>query len=100
MKALKSLYNGIMNDYSIRRYSMGWEIIIDKLDRRYKSIPKTDEQFDNKLLIDAMAVAKGSLYKDIVCFTKELMINMETLSEKNDDNKNKGTQRSPFGIGS
>lgn len=96
MKALKSLYNGIMNDYSIRRYSMGWQDIVLKLEKRYKNIPKTDEQFENELLFNALNVAKGSLRKDIECFARELSISMETLREKS----NRGTQRSPFGIGS
>jgi len=96
MKELKSLYNGIMNDYSIRRYSSGWQDIVTKLEKRYNSIPKTDEQFEHEMLIKALFVAKGSLRKDIECFAKELSINMETLREKS----NRGTQRSPFGIGS
>lgn len=97
MKALKSLYNGIMNDYSIQRYSLGWESIVGKLEKRYKNIPKTDEQFENDLLCDALMVAKGSLRKDIEIFARELSINIETLREKK---SNIGTQRSPFGIGS
>ena len=96
MKELKSLYNGIMNDFSIRRYSMGWEVIIEKLERRYKAIPRTDEQFEGYLIDNALLVAKGSLRKDIEGFGRELSINMETLREK----PIRGTQRSPFGIGS
>lgn len=93
MKALKSLYNGILNDYSIRRYSLGWSIIVEKIERRYKSIPRTDEQFENKLIINALSVSKGSLQKDIKFFAKELELNIKTLN-------NKGTPRSPFDIGS
>jgi hypothetical protein len=96
MKELKSLYNGIMNDHSIRRYSIGWEEIAIKIEKRYKNIPKTDEQFEDRLLLEASQVAKGSLLKDIECFARELSINVETLREKS----NRGTQRSPFGIGS
>ena len=96
MKALKSLYNGIMNDYSIRRYSMGWQDVVTKLEKRYKNIPKTDEQFEEKLLFNALNIAKGSLRKDIECFARELSISMETMREKS----NRGTQRSPFGISS
>jgi hypothetical protein len=72
MEALKSLYNGIMNDYSIRIYSMGWQDIVTKLEKRYKNIPRTDETFENELLINALSVAKGSLRKDIEHFAKEL----------------------------
>jgi hypothetical protein len=82
MKELKSLYNGIMNDASIRRYSVGWQEIVKKLEHRYKSIPKTNEQFTNKVLIDALSVSKGNLKKDIECFGRELSINMETLRTK------------------
>lgn len=96
MKELHSLYNGIMNDYSIRKYSLGWRDIIAKLESRYKTIPKTDEQFENKMLISAALVTKGALRKDIEGFARELSISMETLREKS----NRGTQRSPFGIGS
>ncbi len=96
MKELKSLYNAILNDYSIRRYTTAWQDIISKLERRYKNIKKTDEQFENKLVLSAISVTKGSLKKDIECFARELSINTETLREK----VNKGSQRSPFGIGS
>jgi len=96
MKELKSLYNGIINDYSIRRYSMGWQDIVTKLEKRYKNIPKTNKQFENELLFKALSVAKGSLLIDIENFSKELSINKETLREKS----NRGTQKSPFGIGS
>ena len=82
MKELKSLYNGIMNDFSIRRYSAGWQDIVTKLEKRYKNIPKTDEQFEDKLLFNALTVAKGSLRKDIECFARELSITRETLREK------------------
>ncbi len=96
MKELKSLYNGIMNDYSIRRYTMGWQDIVTKLEKRYKHIPKTDEYFETKMLINALLVSKGTLRKDIECFARELSINMESLRDKS----NRGTQRNSFGIGS
>ncbi len=96
MKELKSLYNAIMNDHSIMRYSMGWQVIVEKLERRYKTIPKTDEQFEDEVLFNALLVVKGSLRKDIECFARELTLNMESLREK----PKRGTQRSSFGIGS
>jgi hypothetical protein len=68
---------------------------MEKLERRYKSIPRTDEEFENKMLTDALSVTKGTLHKDIEGFAKELSISMETL--RNDGRV--GTQRSPFGIG-
>ena len=79
MNALKSLYNGIMNDSSIRRYSLGWQNIVNKIEAKYKDIPKTNEQFEDKLILNALSVAKGSLRRDIECFSKELSINVETL---------------------
>jgi hypothetical protein len=95
-KELISLYNGIMNDYSIRRYSMGWQDIVTKIEKRYKNIPKSDEQFVDELLHNALNVTTGSLHKDIDSFRRELNISMQTLREKS----NVGTQRSPFSIGS
>ncbi len=95
MKELKSLYNGILNDYSIQKYTTYWLDIINKIEKRYKSIPRTDEQFDNTMLLDALSVSKGKLRKDIETLSRELSINLETIR-----NKNRGTQRSPFGIGS
>ena len=82
MKELKSLYNGIMNDASLQRYSLGWKDITDKLQSRYKNIPKTDEQFEDKLIVNALTVAKKSLHKDIECFARELAINLDTLRNK------------------
>lgn len=82
MKALKSLYNGIKNDYSIQRYSLVWKDIVTKLERRYKHIPESNEQFENKLVINALQVSKGSLHRDIKCFSRELDINVESLRDK------------------
>lgn len=83
MKALIDLHNGIMNDYSIRRYTLGWESIVASLKRRYKRIPEdTDIQFEQKLIHNAAAVAKGQLKRDIEAFGRELNINLETLREK------------------
>jgi len=96
MKELKSLYNGVMNDASIQRYSLGWIPVIEGLDRRFKNIKRTDEEFTDQMIIDALAVSKGTLHENISIFSRELSINIETLNEKS----NKGTQRSPFGIGS
>ena len=98
MKELKSLYNGIMNDYSIRRYTTRWEDVVQKIEKRYKNIPRTDEEFVNELLFNALNVTKGSLHEDIKCFARELSINLETLRDKYKPNR--GTQRSHFGIGS
>jgi hypothetical protein len=82
MKELKSLYNGIRNDYSIQHYSLGWQNIVTQLERRYKHIPETNEQFENKLVINALRVTKGSLLRDIRCFSQELGINLATLHGK------------------
>jgi hypothetical protein len=97
MKELKSLYNGIMNDYSIMRNSMGWKDVVEQIERRYKKIKRTNETFEDELILNALSVTKGSLHKKIECFAMELSMNMETLREKK---SNRGTQRSPFGIGS
>ena len=71
-----------MNDYSIRRYSLGWKEVTEKIKKRYKDIPKTDEEFESELLVNALKVTKGSLRNDIECFAKELKINTETLANK------------------
>lgn len=96
MKELKSLYNGILNDYSIQRYTLGWSDVIKKIESRYKRIPRTDEAFEQIMLPKALAKTRGSLQRDIIVFAKELELNLESKREKN----NRGTQRSPFGIGS
>lgn len=82
MNALKSLYNGIMNDYSVRRYTLGWNDITSKLEKRYKNITRTDEEFTDKLVTDALQVAKGKLHESIINFSRELNINIKTLSDK------------------
>lgn len=86
-----------MNDHSIRRYSMGWRNIVTKLEKRYKNIRKTDEEFTDELIYNALFVTKGSLHNDIKNFARELSLNKETLREKK---SNYGTQRNPFAIGS
>ncbi len=96
MKELKSLYNGIINDYSIQRYTLGWRDVVIKLESRYKRIPRTDEQLDQIMLRKAMGKTRGSLQRAIIVFAKERELTLESTREKN----NRGTQRSPFGIGS
>jgi hypothetical protein len=75
MKELKKLYNGIMNDYSIRRYSVRCECIIQEIKDRYKYIPITDEKFELKLFFDALSVTKGDLHNNIKSFVQELSCN-------------------------
>lgn len=94
MKELKSLYNGIMNDASIQRNTLGWREVIETLEKRYKYIEKTDEQFTNQMIYDALDVAKGTLYNIIERFAAEVQMNLETYY----NNKNKGTQKSPFDL--
>lgn len=86
-QALNNLYNGIMNDYSIRRYSMGWSPITEKLERRYKRITRTDIQFEHRLVTEAAEVATGSLKSDIEAFGRELGISLQTLREKYQDQR-------------
>ena len=82
MEILKKLYNGIQNDYSIQRFSLGWKTIIERLDKRFKTIEKTDQLFENVLLTDAIRVAKGGLRSELEAFARELSINIETLRSK------------------
>ncbi len=78
------LYNGIKNDHSIQRYSMGWKDVIRALDKKFKAIAKTDDQFTNEILMDAIRAAASDmmLVKTLETFAKELDINMETLRKK------------------
>jgi hypothetical protein len=94
-KELVRLYNGIMNDYSIQRYTSGWVDVINAIDERYKNIEQSDEQFENELLLNALAVTNGKLHKLIITFAKELSLNLSSLKEK--ENNKRGNHRSPFG---
>ena len=82
MKELKELYNGIMNDYSIRKYTTGWKEITSKIEKRFPKIKPSDIQFENHLITNALLVAEGSLLKAIETFAKEMSINLETLRSK------------------
>lgn len=95
-KELVSLYNGIMNDYSIQRYTSGWVDVINAVDKLYKNIEPSDEQFENKLLLDALTVTKGKLHDVIETFATELALNLSSLREK--ENSKRGNHRSPFGM--
>lgn len=94
-QALKRLYNGIMNDPSIRRYSLGWKDIVSRIETKYKTIERTDESFTENMLLEALEVTSGNLKRDIQAFAKELSFSLETIGEKI---TYKGTQRSPFGM--
>jgi hypothetical protein len=95
-KELVRLYNGIMNDYSIRRYTSGWVDVVDAINNRYETIEETDEQFENELLLNALTVTKGKLHDVIKTFATELDLNLSSLREK--ENNKRGNHRSPFGI--
>ena len=82
MKELKSLYNAILNDASIQRYSLGWKTITDAIKKRYKTIELTDEQFSDRRVKEAITVSKGNLKSAIEAFARELSINIETLAQK------------------
>lgn len=89
--ALKALHNGIMNDYSIRRYTLGWETVVAAIKRRYKTIPENpDIQFETRLLIEAAEVASGRLKSDIEAFGRELNLNLQTLREKRSSTISRG----------
>ena len=80
---LVNLYNGIHNDYSIQRYSIGWSNVcetIEKLSR--KPIEKNSTPFTKTLLTDALNVSGGKVKKQIAIFAKELNINIQTIHQK------------------
>ena len=79
---LFKLYNGIMNDASIQRYTMGWEDVTNAIKRKYKNIPEMDKQFGNSLVRDALNVTSGKLHDLIAIFGRELNINTQSLSDK------------------
>ena len=100
MKHLKSLYNGILNDHSIQRYSLNWIDIIEQLEKRFrKEIPRTDEEFSEDVLTNSIATTRGKLQQSLIAFAKEISISNTTLVEK-EVSKRVGNHRSPFGIGS
>ena len=81
---LKQLYNGIMNDNSIQRNTMGWKDVIKALDKLYKKkIAETDDQFDDAVLRKAIAAAEDpKLKKTLETFSKELGINLDSMRDK------------------
>ena len=82
------LYNGIMNDRSIQRYSMGWKDITDYIEKKFKNIQRdTEIQFENNMVIKAAESASNSLRSRIECFGRELSINLETLGNKQNPSK-------------
>ena len=79
---LKKLYNGIKNDYSIQRNTMTWKDVITALDKKFKNVAETDDQFENSSVTDAIKVATGKLKDVIEGFAKELGIAKQTMSDK------------------
>lgn len=85
-----------MNDYSIRRYSMGWEDVINQIESKYQIIKKDPSvQFNDELVFAAISVTEGKLKKSLISFAKELNFNLESLREKSKI----GNHKSPFGTG-
>jgi len=79
------LYNGILNDGSIQRYSIGWKDVISAIEQKYKDLPKDKNvQFSNDLIKNALDNSRLPKYLvDILnAFAKELDINLETLRNK------------------
>ena len=86
MNAIKKLYNGIKNDYSIQRYTVSALSLMIDIEKRYKKDIELDVniQFSISLIPKALSeISENSkLYKDIISFSKELNINLETLKNK------------------
>lgn len=97
--ALKKLYNAIMNDYSIQRYTLSSKDVLDKISKRYKNIKHEDIEFSEELLKQSIDVSEGSFRKLLIEFGNELNINLTTLAEKEIAKRLQGTQRSPFQFG-
>ena len=84
MKELLNLYNGILNDSSIQRYTLGWKSVIKSIKAKYKSIKKTDQQFEKHLIADALAILDATDNKirlQIEAFARELNINEAAIGE-------------------
>jgi hypothetical protein len=86
MNAIKKLYNGILNDSSIQRYSLNWKDVVTAIEKKYKGKEnirkRPDIQFTDQLLETAQKVSKGSLSMLLYKMQKELQINVQTLKEK------------------
>lgn len=80
---LSKIYNGIWNDFSIRRNTMGWKDVVESIERKYKSVEvDPDVQFTNQLLFDAISVAPPKIKSQLEIFAKELQINLQTIRSK------------------
>lgn len=80
MKNLEKLYNAINQDYSIKKYTLGWEDVLNLLKNKLKDIPNENVQFSNEILLDCINNTKGKLNKELKMFAKELKINLESLN--------------------
>lgn len=88
-EAIEALYNGILNDYSIQRYSLGWKDVKECIEKLYKNLNRNENvQFENGLLEEALIAIEyknsplhKKLKKVIVSFGKELEINLESLKK-------------------
>ena len=78
------LYNGIKNDYSIQRNTMGWQDVLKAIEKNFKKIEETDDQFENEYLIKAITAASEDpkLQNILKSFAKELDIALDTYREK------------------
>lgn len=81
-KELIDLYNGIMNDASIRNFTVTAVGLAERISKRYKSIEKSEIKFSGKLVISAISVTSGKLKSDLIAFGREIQINMATLGIK------------------
>lgn len=85
---LQKLYNGIMNDASIRRYTLQWKDVIDLLNKRFSKKIKLDGnvEFSNNKVVNALNAAldidDSKLEDAIEKFAIELDINIKTLRDK------------------
>lgn len=83
---LKNLFNGIMNDYSIQKYTLYWKDVADQIQKRYKNpIKRNEDIVFEKSLLTAFTFSKangGKIKKIIILFAKELDINLEEYQSK------------------
>jgi hypothetical protein len=81
--ALKALYNGIMNDGSIQRFTLNWKDVTKLIKKRCKRISADDDAtFEDDLITAAMkATSDEQLKKALATFAKELKVNNDTYDD-------------------
>lgn len=77
-----NVYNGILNDYSLRRYTTNWSDLVAEIMKQPGQMPRTNRPFLDSDLEKLIQESTGRLKDRAIELQREISINKQTLNDK------------------